>query len=148
MTLVFRCELCPPGRSKTELIRLSKDMTGLKSFKKIKEKLRRKSWCPDVAGDSKATVTHVFIDFVFANPVIVLLSCLDFKNSVRAEITKPGFLYILPNAPIYSFCSFSTHSCLPVPLAGVHPYFQQSPIIKRCPPVTLLNPSYIPMTFP
>lgn len=77
MSLVFRCELCPPDSSKIELIRLSKDMTGLESFKKIKEKLWRKSWCSDVAGYSKAIVSHVFIDFVFANPIIVFLSGLD-----------------------------------------------------------------------
>lgn len=77
MRLVFRCELCPPGSSKIELIRLSKDTTGLESFKKIKEKLWRKSWRSDVAADSKAIVTHVFIDFAFANPIIVFLSGLD-----------------------------------------------------------------------
>lgn len=52
-------------------------MTGLESFKKIKEKLWRNPWGSDVAGDSKAIVTHDFIDFPFANPIILFLSGLD-----------------------------------------------------------------------
>lgn len=57
------------GFQKTWLVR--------KAFKKIKEKLWRKSWHSDVAGDSRTIVTHVFIDFAFANPIILFLSGLD-----------------------------------------------------------------------
>lgn len=48
-----------------------------RALKKIKEKLWRNPWGSDVAGDSKAIVTHDFIDFPFANPIILFFSGLD-----------------------------------------------------------------------